>query len=238
VTRTPATPFGQPSLEELTARFFAHGSDNVEPGEMTPHRVDAGFRADPRAAWTDATTHTPAPPGPPPPDWATLVAQAASAAAVPCAAGNFPQRAHDLHPLLARFSPAESRPHPDQVPMHGFAGLRSWAAKNAAAHPVLAAGLARLLGDFETAERLLPADAANERAALLWHRGRCDEALAAWDAAAETPAVLFNRGMARLFAGRPADAVAPLTAAAAALLETGGWAALARLYLAVAEVHG
>ncbi|MBA4065889.1 MAG: hypothetical protein C0501_19650 [Isosphaera sp.] len=233
----PTTPFGQPSLEELTARLLAHGSDNVESGEMTPYRVDAGFRADPRAAWTDATTHTPAPTGSPPPDWAALVAQAAPAAAVPCAAGNFPQRVSDLHPLLARFHPAELRPHPDQVPMHGFAGLRGWVAKNAAAHPVLAAGVARLLGDFDQAETLLPADAANERAALLWQRGRCAEALAAWEAAADTPAVLFNRGMARLFAGRPADAVAPLTAAAAALPQAGGWANLARLYLAVAEVH-
>ena len=74
----------------------------------------------------------------------------------------------------------------------------------------MAAGLARVLGDFDQAEQLLKAVEArctgslhatweNERAALLWHRGSCDEALAAWSAMADSPSVLFNRGMAALF---------------------------------------
>ncbi|MFO0821577.1 MAG: hypothetical protein U0792_00290 [Gemmataceae bacterium] len=117
-------------------------------------------------------------------------------------------------------------------------GLRTWIEKHSVSQPILAAGLARVLGDFDTAEKLLPADAANERAALLWHRGQCEEALAAWNAMPETPAVLFNRGMALLFLGKTSEAKPLLTQAVAAIPETSGWNALARLYLAVAEIHG
>src|SRR6476469_1522164 len=61
MARTTANPFGQPSLEDLMVRFLAARSDAasaaVEPseGEVEPHEVAAGFRVDPRAAWTDAT---------------------------------------------------------------------------------------------------------------------------------------------------------------------------------------
>jgi tetratricopeptide (TPR) repeat protein len=237
------TPTTQPSLQDLMVRFLANRSDAalaaVESGEgeVEPHEVAAGFRVDPRAAWTDATNTLTAAAGSLPPDWATLVNQPAAAFAVPMAAGNFPQRVRDLHPLLTKFEPAELRPSGSQHPTPGLTGLRGWIAKNTS-QPVLAAGLARLIGDFDTAEKLLPEDAANERAALLWHRGRCDEALAAWTAMPDSPAALFNRGMALLFLGRVAEAKPALTAAIAAIPETSGWNALARLYLSVAEIHG
>ena len=100
------------------------------------------------------------------------------------------------------------------------------------------ATLIRLIGDFDTADALLPADAANERAALLWQRGRCEDALAAWTALPEAPAVLFNRGMALLFLGKTAEAKTALAKTIAVLPEASGWNALARLYLALAEIHG
>jgi tetratricopeptide (TPR) repeat protein len=157
------------------------------------------------------------------------------------AAGNFPQRVRDLHPLLTKFNPTELRPSGSQPPTPGLAGLRGWIAKNAKTQTLLAAGVSRVIGDFDTVEALLASDqsvnAANERAALLWHRGRCDEALAAWTAMAETPAVLFNRGMAQLFLGNTGEAKKTLTKAIAALPETSGWNALAKLYLAVAEIQ-
>lgn len=243
MTRNAANTSGQPSLEDLMVKFLASRSDAaaaaVEPGEgeVEPHEVAAGFRVDPRAAWTDATTHTAAP-VPLPPDWATLVNQPAAAFAVPMAAGNFPQRVRDLQPLLARFNPAELRPSADRVPLPGLAGLRGWIAGHRATHPVLAAGLARLAGDFKTAEEILPADAANERAALLWQRGEWEAALAAWMAMPESPTVLFNRGMALLFTGNFAGAILALGAAVSAIPESSGWNALARLYIAVAEIHG
>jgi len=243
MTRNTANPFGQPSLEDLMVRFLATRSDAasaaVEPGEgeVEPHEVAAGFRVDPRAAWTDATTDTAAPTQLPP-DWATVVNQPAAAFAVPMAAGNFPQRVRDLHPMLAKFNPSELRPSGGQAPTPGLTGLRNWVAKHSSTHPSLAAGLARLVGDFDTAEKLLPADPSNERASLLWHRGECEAALAAWQSLPESPAVLFNRGMALLFVGKPADAKAVLAKAVEAIPEASGWNALARLYLAVAEIHG
>ncbi len=167
-------------------------------------------------------------------------AQPSSAFAVPMAAGHFPQRVKDLHPLLAKFDPAELRPSGSQPATPGFAGLRNWIARNADAQPLVAAGIARTLGDFDTAEKLLAglSDAENEKAALLWQRGECEQALAAWDATAESPAVLFNRGMARLFLAKNAEARVWLQRAIGAIPETSGWHALARLYLAVAEIHG
>jgi len=247
MARNSSNAFGQPSLEDLMVRFLAARSDAVmaavEPSEseVEPHEVAAGFRVDPRAAWTDATstlTTAPVPLSPIPPDFATLVNQSSAAFAVPMAAGNFPQRVRDLHPFLTKFNPAELRPTGGQAPLPGLSGLRGWIEKNSSSQPVLAAGLARHIGDFETADELLPPDAADERAALLWQRGECASALAAWQAMPESPAVYFNRGMALLFMGRSAEAATALAKAAAAIPEASGWNALARLYLAIAEIHG
>lgn len=236
----------QPSIESLMMRFLATRSDAttaVELGEseVEPHEVAAGFRADPRAAWADA--HAALPPGTVgalPAEWAALVGQPSAAFALPMAAGHFPQRVKDLQPLLARFSPDDLRPAVNPAPLPGFAGLRAWVARSAKANPVLAAGVARVLNDFGTADALLASapGAENEKAALLWQQGRCADALAAWDALDESPAVLFNRGMARLFLGRTAEARGSLQEAIKVLPEASGWNALARLYLAVAEIHG
>ncbi|MBX9623056.1 MAG: hypothetical protein K2X82_04505 [Gemmataceae bacterium] len=253
------TPNGQPSLADLTVRFLATRPDAaaaaaVGPadGEVEPHEVAAGFRVEPRAAWADATAPVGLVKLPVPADWAGLVGQPAAAFAVPMAAGNFPQRVKDLHPLLTKFDPAALRPT-GSPPAVGSNALRTWVEKQAkAADPagrLLAAGVARAAGDVERAGAILTDAEAlctgdlravweNERAALLWQTGRCDEAAAAWDAMTDTPAVRFNRGMARLFLGRSAEARAELAKAVEALPEAGGWNALARLYLAVAEING
>jgi hypothetical protein len=244
MTRNTANKPSQPSLEDLMVSFLASRSDaavaavEYGEGEVELYEVAAGFRVDPRAAWNDATNQLTAAAIQLPPDWASVVNQPAATFAVPMAAGNFPQRVRDLQPLLAKFEPDELRPTGTQSPTPGLANLRSWIAKNASKSPVLAAGLARQIGDFDAAEKLLPTDAANERAALLWHRGECEKAVAAWTAMPESPAVLFNRGMALLFFGKIAEAKAALTKAIAAIPEESGWNSLARLYLAVAEIHG
>jgi tetratricopeptide (TPR) repeat protein len=257
MTRTTETPFGQPTLHDLMVRFLANRSDasagaveHVE-GDVEPHEVAAGFRVDPRAAWTDANdTLTAARPeqakptlSPLPTEWATLVAQPSAAFAVAMAAGNFPQRVKDLQPLLTKFDLSALRPSGTTAPTPGFAGLRSWAAKQAKSNPLMAAGVSRVLGDFDAADERLNAaepgaERENERAALLWHRGECEKALAAWDAMPETPAVLFNRGMALLFLGKLPEARAALAKAVAVLPENHGWSALAKLYLSLAEIHG
>lgn len=252
MTRPNSNPNAQPTIEALMMRFLASRSDAaaaaVETGEseVEPYEVAAGFRVDPRAAWLDATApvtfggNAPPPAAQIPTEWASLVGQPAAAFAVPMAAGNFPQRVKDLQPLLTKFNPAELRPSGSQAALPGFAGLRTWIAKNGASNPRVAAGIARTLGDFDTAEKLLSgaSGAENDQAALLWQQGKCAEALAAWDSAAEAPAVLFNRGMARLFLGQIAEAKPLLQKAIEAIPEASGWQALARLYLAVAEVHG
>ena len=48
----------------------------------------------------------------------------------------------------------------------------------------------------------------------------------------------FNRGMALLFLGRPADARVALAGAIEALPEGSGWRDLAELYRSLAEIHG
>lgn len=262
MTRSTPSLVAQPSLPDLMVRFLASRSDAasgsaVEPagGEVEPHEVAAGFPVDPRTAWTAATDALPARADKAklPAEWATVVGQPAAAFAVAHAAGNFPQRVKNLQPLLAKFDPAGMRPSGSQPPSPGLSGLRTWIIRETKKHePVpalLAAGVARAIGEFEWAEELLTAAESrcggehraaweNERAALLWHRGRADEALAAWAAMPESPAVVFNRGMALLFLGRLTEARATLTRAVGLIPEESGWNALARLYLAIAEIHG
>lgn len=266
MTRTPETSNGQPSLADLMVRFLSTRSDasagaveSVAEGEVEPFEVAAGFRVDPRAAWMDAAAYNPgvATPGTPavplPTEWSNLVSQPATAFAVAMAAGNFPQRVRDFQPLLTKFDPAELRPSLSQTPIPTLSGMRTWIAReaNSGKHEakILAAGVARVIGEFDWASAILGetdagcSDAVrtvleNERAAMLWHRGQCREALAAWDAMTDTPAVLFNRGMANLFLGNSATAKSLLTRAIDTIPESSGWNALARLYLAVAEIHG
>ncbi len=242
MTRNPSNSEAQPTLEDLMVRFLASRSDAAAAavesgeGEVELYEVAAGFRVDPRSAWADATLKIAAP-GQTPPDWTSIVNQPATAFAVPMAAGNFPQRVRDLHPLLVKFNPNELRPSGTSVSPVAFSGLRGWIVKHSASHPVLCAGLLRLLGEYTEAEKLLPESEANERAALLWQQGKCEGALGQWSAMEASPAVVFNRGMALLFLGRYPEARSTLTDAVAQLPESSGWNALARLYLAIAEIQ-
>jgi tetratricopeptide (TPR) repeat protein len=113
---------------------------------------------------------------------------------------------------------------------------------------LLAVGALRLARQFEQAEELLrqcrdeaPAEwqaaVANEEAALAWHRGRAEEAVALWRAQPESVPVLFNRGMAALFLGDSAEARSCLSRAVAGLPEESPWYHLGRLYLALAEMR-
>lgn len=264
---TTPDSFGPPSLQDLTIRFLASRSDAafataVESGagsEVEPHEVAAGFRIDPRLAWVDAMaaiaprSDATTSPGTVPADWAGLVGQPVAVLAQPFAIGHFPQRVRDLHPLLTGTKPSELRPKTASHPTTGLNGLRSHVAQLATKHQsetmLRAAGLARGMGDLQLSEELLTKAEPlcgsefrpvweNERAALLWQQGKCEAALAAWEAMAETPQSLFNRGMALLFLGKAAEARPMLTQAAERISETSGWNALAHLYLALAEIHG
>ena len=54
----------------------------------------------------------------------------------------------------------------------------------------------------------------------------------------ETPQSVFNRGMALLFLGRSTEARVQFVKAAGLIPESSGWNALARLYMALSEIHG
>ena len=106
----------------------------------------------------------------------------------------------------------------------------------------------RAAGDFEQAESILndlrkqvphshETALRNEEAALLWQRGKLEKAAEIWSQLPDSPAVLFNRGMAALFLGQSAVARECLKKAVAELPESGGWHHLGSLYLALAEMR-
>ena len=113
---------------------------------------------------------------------------------------------------------------------------------------LLALGSLRLAKQFDRASELLnrrkgdvPAEWqvvwANEEAALAWHQGRPDDAARLWHAQETSVPVLFNRGIAELFGGKPAEARAPLSKAVEQIPEENAWHQLGRLYLALAEAR-
>jgi tetratricopeptide (TPR) repeat protein len=157
----------------------------------------------------------------------------------------------DLHGLLhaaegAAQSAAEARPL--SVP-----ATSEWASslvrRGAFPQALLALAALRLARQYDEAEKFAeelqsgcPSEwqsaLANERAALAWHRGRREEAAAQWRSQTASVPVLFNRGVAALFLGRPAEARTELSQAVAQLSEDSGWHHLGRLYLALAEMRG
>jgi hypothetical protein len=253
------TNAGQPGIADLMARFLGHQSaahasglaaaarGDVEPYEAVPAQV-----VDPRQAWDEATAVLgcyggAGKVGKAPADWPQWVAALPSHTGLAFAAGNFPQMVRDLAPLYRAESLADL-PETDGPPLVGM-GVETWAesvAKDGVfPQMLLALGALRLARQWDATEALVRtfsgrvpaawADAwANEEAALLWHRGREEAAARRWQALPESVPVLFNRGMAALFLGRPADARADLRKAVERLPESSGWHHLGRLYLALA----
>ncbi len=224
-------------------------------GQVRPYEAVPVQPVDPRQAWEDALAgvrhfvegRMPAR-WEVPPDWPTLVAAQEPAIALAFCAGNFPALVRNLHPLLGGGDLTVLRPSPGR-PASVPPAVLQWATRTHAYPQVLlAAGVLRLARRFEEAATLLSskpsvpaaweAARANEEAALAWHRGRADEALALWQTQKVSVPVLFNRGMAALFLGRIAEAHAALTAAVAQLPDTSAWHHLGHLYLALAATRG
>lgn len=237
-----------PTLAELSARFLGNLTAEVNlstqaqpDGEVAPHQNGTAVAIDARQAWEDATLaarlgrptswkQPSAPAG-----WETLVNQAEALWGVPLCVGDFPGLIRDVQPFLSR--EALTPPHPS--------GLRV-AVDIPAGHPsdfpgaLVQLGVLRLANQFEDADALVtrvgkaPSEWSavwnNELAALDWHRGQADAALASWLEQKESVAVLFNRGMAHLFLGKEGGRDS-LRLAAAQLPETGAWHHLAQLYL-------
>lgn len=255
----------QPALSDLLASYlheqmtrqaagFATGDSTGEvvPFEAVPVQpVDAG------RAWSEAIAvaqHFEPASGRPewlmPPDWAAVVAAQQPAAALAFSFGNYPQMVRSLQSLLHATELAALLPT-GEAAVPSAPGLKEWAATSARERPyphvLLAAGVLRLTRQFGAAAELLQrcqaaapapwqAAWANEQAALAWHSGRVQEAATLWEEQAETVPVLFNRGMAALFLGNPAQAHPLLAKAVGHLSEESGWYHLGHLYLALAEM--
>jgi hypothetical protein len=260
----PTKRLTPPNLAELMVRYVNRPVDAetiaVEAGalgEVEPHEVAVGFRADPRLAWREGlavaevfglkdelkSVTSPS-------EWAGVVVRDDAAATQPCALGGYPQRVRDLTALLQATELRKLTP--TGVSRPASPALGKWATKQVqsglSGQRLLAAGVLRAAGDYEQAESVLndlrkqmpkgqESALRNEEAALLWQRGNLDNAAEIWDQLPDSPAVLFNRGMAALFLGHAATARECLKKAVAGLPESGGWHHLGSLYLALAEMR-
>jgi len=258
--RSPSTP---PTIAELTAGFLnrpadaealAAAADAI--GEVQPHEVSVGFRAEPGLAWRGSLEVLAAfglstSPIPAPGDWGSLVVRQESVAALPFALGNYPQRVRDLDTLVRSDDVTNLLPQSVDAAA-ASTGLLKWGTRHLQSgelpHALIAAANYRAARDFDRANEALKglksavgtgwdAVLANEEAALLWHRGEYAKAADLWDTLPDSAPVQFNRGMASLFLGRP-GAAEHLRAAVAGLPETSAWHHLANLYLTLAELRG
>jgi hypothetical protein len=244
--------FGQYLREQVASQ--AQGLGSLEAAaEVVPYDAVPVQPVDPQLAWDDALAvlkYFPAAEAPRswtvPEDWPALVSDQEPAVALAFCLGNFPQLVRNLHPLLSGSDLAALRVAPSR-PVTA-SSLMEWVhSSRKPAHLLLAAGVLRLARHFDEAENLLREAAslpagwqsvrANEEAALAWHRGRADEALALWEAQPASVPVQFNRGMAALFLGRSDAGRSALAEAVAALPETSAWYHLGHLYLALAETR-
>jgi hypothetical protein len=232
--------------KQIDAHAAGLGQPEDAPGDAVPHEAVPVQPVDPALAWNDclasaALLSSAKAEFEVPPEWPPLVARQEPAVALAFSLGNFPQLVRNLHPLLGS-APIALRDGPrEAVPIPGLA---AWAAKASGdGQRLLAAGVTRLARQFDAAADLLAFEPSaewaeahrNEKAALAWHRGDPEEALAIWLSMADAVVTYFNRGMAQLFMGRNAEAMRWLSQAVAGLPETSAWHHLGQLYLALAR---
>lgn len=235
------------SVSDLFAKYLerqieahARGVGHADAGaDATPFDAGPAQPIDPRLAWADAVAAASLT-SVAPPEWPAIVQQQEPAVAVAFCLGNYPQLVRELRPLLSGEAVTPRQPAARAL---ALPGLLAWA-EAASDEPkrYLAAGVARLARHFDLAEQLLAAPPSadwqtrhgNEVAALAWHRGEGEKALAMWRALPDSTPVWFNRGMAALFLGEAALAASSLDAALELLPETSAWHHLAALYRALA----
>lgn len=236
----------QPTLESLMAGYLRRQAEAAalglapEPGaEVTPYEAGPVQPIDPKLAWDEALAvlrylgielKTPKAPA----GWVNLVAQAEPQVAIAFCVGNYPQLVRDFHKLLQQTDLSALRPSA------GVALNVSNLAEQARDFPdaVFALATNRLARQFDRADRLSKLDVPaewqsawdNEVASLAWHRGKADEAIAAWRKQKPTLPVRFNLAMAGLFSGRGQAVKADLETVMSELPENSAWHHLARLY--------
>jgi hypothetical protein len=231
-------------------------------GEVTPYEVGPVQPLDPKLAWDEALavlafygpTHVQRRQAPP--HWSHLVANHESIVAIAFSTANFPQLMRNFHAILG-LGGMPAQPNLSELrPVVGrpatASELTSWvdevAHKKEYPQMLLALGTLRLAKHFDAAEAFvrthdadIPADWRtgweNEKAALAWHSGRYEDARKSWDALEPTVPVLFNRGMAALFAGDSDAAKRHLSAATGKIPASSAWHHLGRLYLILADLR-
>jgi hypothetical protein len=253
------TSVQQPSLNDLLARYLAKQADAQSLGisgfdaEVTPYEVGPLQPLDPKLAWDEALAALAffgkAPTGrvKAPPHWAQLVSGHESVVGIAFSVGNFPQLVRNFHQILTQ--PKEASNDAGRAATADLSDyVAETAQKKAFPQMLIAVGALRLANQFDAADRFIaandthvPADwrAAwdNEKAALAWHAGRCNEARKIWDTLEPTAPVQFNRGMAALFTGDSAAAKQHLRGAIAQLPKSSAWHHLGGLYLTLADLR-
>lgn len=234
-----------------------------ETGEVVPFEAAPAQPIEPRLAWTEAQValrfFQPSAPSPlkkdkadaikAPSDWPGLVANQEPAMALPFCVGNYPQQVRNLHPLLHATALRKLLPRQDQ--QAPSPDLLNWAQetarKNHYPDALMAVGTLRLARHFDAAASVLVSlekevpekwrsALLNEKAALAWQRGECEEAAILWQCLPDSAPVLFNRGMAALFLGHSAQGRSLLLEAIKHLPDSSAWHHLGRLYLTLADM--
>src|ERR1043165_580504 len=194
----------QPNLNDLLARYLEKQAEAQAGGiatydnEVTPYEGGPVQPLDPKLAWDEtlvAVGSAQLKSQQAPPHWSALVANHESMVAIPFCAANFPQLMRTFHtiltePHLTKMRPEAGRP---AAPPDLAAWTEGVARKAQFPQMLLAVGVLRLAKHFDAAEAFLRANDAkvpaawrtaweNEKAAVLWHSGRFDEARKIWDA--------------------------------------------------------
>jgi hypothetical protein len=240
-----------PSLATLTARFLANQATSPSDdflAEVQPHEVVTSFRTDSAVMWSDAKA--------PfelfgvnvkisiPLDWSAFAASQSDSTIMLLSLGSVPQHMRELN----TFQPMVATPNPS-VTGHFeklVNGLESCRKSASVAERLMAAGILKLLGRYDSAESLIALAEpechgaltyvlANERAAIRWHCGDLAGALAAWQSMGDGPVATFNRGVCEWMMGRPAAAAALFDRAAGSIPDRSGWSHLAAFYASICE---
>jgi tetratricopeptide (TPR) repeat protein len=249
-----------PDLSDLFARYLerqtaaqGEGLASAGPGdEVVPFDAVPVQPIEPRLAWNEALAvlghfepSRGARPPAAPPEWSALVAAHDPEVALPFSLGHYPQLVRHLpavlHAVEAGWQPGRRALGPSTLVEWG----RSEAARPEPLACLAAAAVLRLARQFEAAAQVLSAPLPraweplrqNEQAALFWQQGQWGAADSLWQGLSDSAPVLFNRGLASLFLGRPAEARTLLRRATAELPEASGWYHLGQLYLALAEMR-
>jgi hypothetical protein len=249
-------------LADLMANYLRKQADAqalgiaTYDGEVMPYEVGPVQPLDPKLAWEEALAvlsfYGPVQQSrrQAPPHWSQLVSSHEPIIAVAFCVGNFPQLMRNFHSIFTQPNLAELRAVAGREA--SAAELSPWvneiSQKKQLPQMLLALGTLRLAKQFDAADAFVRAhDTAipaewrtgweNEKAALAWHRGQFGVAGKIWDKLEPTVPVVFNRGMAALFAGDTSAAKSHLTAAVAKLPVESAWHHLGRLYLILAELR-